>query len=334
MNFQDALFRKIRETMENPKELPKLLQDILSVSADSAYRRLRGETVVSIDEAYKLSNYFKVALSDLETFRNDHVTFTRRPFINSIEQLEDFLVESLDHLELVLSDPNHQMLFLAKDIPVFYIYKFRELAAFKMFVWLRSIYDIEKINNHYYDLMSIPERLIELAQKQWEAYSRMNTLEIWNETTIVSLLNQIEYYYEAGLLSGKEQALLLCDQVNDMLRVIYRQAKHGARINGDGEPTDAGYKLYYNEVLIMNNNIMSVYKDRYIFNIPYAAVNYFTTNNEELTHEMYDYIMLQAHKSALISDVSEKERNKFFLRFRNKIDALRQRIETSNPFVI
>ncbi len=334
MKFQEALFSKIRETMSEPKELPKVLQEVLGISADSAYRRLRGETALSIDEAFKLSNYFKVALSDLESFRNEHVTFTRRPFITSVGQFELFLRESLAHLKMLLADPNHLMLYKAQDIPIFYHYNFKELGAFKMYVWLRSIYDIGKINDSYLDLDSIPENLLDLAQQQWEAYSKINALEIWNESTILSLINQIGYYYEAGLLKGKEHALLICDQMHDMLKLIYKQALHGTRIDSMGDPTDASYQLYYNEVLMLDNNIVSRYNGRLIHHIPYAAVNYFTTSNEQVTHDLYDHIMRQAQKSSLIGEVSEKERNKFFLRLRNGIDALRKRIAESDPFVI
>jgi hypothetical protein len=320
--------------MSEPRQLPKLLQEVLGVSSDSAYRRLRGETALSLDEAYTLGNYFKVSLSDLESFRNDHVTFTRRPFITSVEQFQLFLRESLAHLKMLLADPNHLMLYMAQDVPIFYHYKFNELGAFKMFVWLRSIYDIKMMDDGDFNLSKIPQQLLELAQQQWEAYSKINALEIWNESTIFSLINQIEYYYEAGLLAGKEQALLICDQMHDMLKLIYKQALYGKRIDENGNPSDASYQLYYNEVLMLDNNILSRYNGRLIQHIPYAAVNYFTTTNEQLTRDTYNHMMRQANKALLIGEVSEKERNKFFLRLRKNIDDLRKRIIESDPFVI
>lgn len=332
MKMQDALFTKIRETMDNPKELAKDMQELLNISSDAAYRRLRGETALSIDEAYKLGYNYKISLSDLENFRNDHVTFIRRPFINNVESFEYFMMQSLEQLQALTKDPDHLMLYTAKDVPVFYQYKYRELGAFKIYVWMRSIYDIDKINGAYYSLSDIPERLLELAQQQWEAYSKINSLEIWNDTTLSSLINQIQYFYEAGMLNGKEEALLLCDQIQDMLKVIYKQAIHGQRVDENGDPTHISSKLYYNEVLIMDNNILSRIKGRLIYNIPYAAVNFLSTGNEELAGDMYDYILRQAHKSSYMTDVSEKDRNRFFLRLRNKVDALRTRIENNSPF--
>ena len=335
MSMQEALFSKIKDTISNKKELPKVLQDVLGCSADSAYRRLRGETALSIDEAYKLSDHFKVALSDLESFRGDHVTFVKRPFINSEERFEMFLEASLGHLELLLKDPNHVMLYTAKDIPPFYQYRFKALASFKIFVWFRSFYDVKQSNEQEYTLSSIPQRLLDIAYKQWEAYSKLNAIEIWNDTTVLSLINQIEFYYEAGLLADKDEALLICDEFMEMIKVVYKQAIHGRRMLDHDKDVSSNvpYKLYYNEVLIMDNNILSKVQGRLIYNMPYAAVNYISTTNEELCGHMEEYILRQAHKSALISDVSEKERNKFFIRMRNKVEALRDRIEQSNPFL-
>ena len=335
MSMQEALFSKIRDTITNKKELPKVMQDVLGCSADSAYRRLRGETALSIDEAYKLSNHFQVALSDLESFRGDHVTFIKRPFINSEARFEHFLHQSFGHLELLLEDPNHLMYYTAKDIPPFYQYRFRTLAAFKIYVWLRSFYDVKLVDDKDYSLSTIPEHLLDLAYKQWEAYSKINAIEIWNDTTILSLINQIEFYYEAGLLASKEEALSICDEFMEMIKVVYKQAIFGKRMADEEKdiPSKVPYKLFYNEVLIMDNNILSKVHGRLIYNVPYAAVNYISTTNEELCGHMEEYILRQAHKSALISDVSEKERNKFFIRMRNKVEALRDRIEQSNPFL-
>lgn len=335
MSMQEALFSKIKDTVSNKKELPKVMQEVLGCSADSAYRRLRGETALSIDEAYKLSNYFQVALSDLESFRDDHVTFTKRPFINSEEKFKLFLEQSLAHLELLLQDPKHVMLYTAKDIPPFYQYRFKALASFKIYVWFRSFYDVKLSKDQEYTMASIPQYLLDLAYKQWEAYSKINAIEIWNDTTILSLINQIEFYYEAGLLASKDEALMICDEFIEMIKVVYKQAIFGKRMADEEKdiPSKVPYKLYYNEVLIMDNNILSKVQGRLIYNIPYAAVNYISTTNEEICGHMEEYILRQAHKSALISDVSEKERNKFFIRMRNKVEALRNRIEQSNPFM-
>jgi hypothetical protein len=49
-NIQSAFFDRIRKTIPANVSLVDELAEILDVSRDSAYRRMRGETVLSLDE--------------------------------------------------------------------------------------------------------------------------------------------------------------------------------------------------------------------------------------------------------------------------------------------
>jgi hypothetical protein len=82
--------------------------------------------------------------------------------------------------------------YAAKDIPVFYQYKYPKVAAFKLNVWLRSVHNLPVGFDQTY-LHEMPENIMALLQKQWEAYNRLEVHEIWNETTPLSLLRQIQY---------------------------------------------------------------------------------------------------------------------------------------------
>lgn len=336
MKIQLAYFEKLKSLHPNKKKIPKELQDILGISADSAYRRLRGETALSIDEAFKLSHHYNMSVSDLESIRNNHVIFNKQPFIKTLDHFEQFMRLSLEHLHVLLEDPNHLLVYTAKDIPIFYPYKFKKLAAFKIYVWMRNFFDISHINEQHITMDNLPSSILELAEKQWQAYNKVNAIEIWNDTTILSMVKQIEYFYEAGLLNSKEEALTLCDEFSLLIKHIYKQAMHGKRmfLEDDERPSNVDFKMYFNEVLIMDNNIISRVNNRLMYSVPYGAVNFVNTTNQELAGDMYDYMMRQAHKSSLISDVSEKDRNRFFIRLRNRVDELRQRIENHNPFVM
>jgi len=52
-----------------------------------------------------------------------------------------------------------------------------------------------------------------------------------------------------------------------------------------------------------------------------------------LTESMSQYLNGQKEKSSLISNISEKERNKFFIRIKTRIDQLKSKIEMTNPFM-
>ena len=205
-----------------------------------------------------------------------------------------------------------------------------------MFVWLKSIYGVDRLDSFQYEVNMIPKDLLKLGEDLWEAYSKINSVEIWNDTTILSLLNQLEYYYEAGLLNSKEEAIAICDEYQDMMKLIYRQALRGkkAHHNNAEEFSAAEYKMYYHEILIMDNHILAeLDQNKKLYFVPYAGLNYLNTNDPLLTESMSQYLNGQKEKSSLISNISEKERNKFFIRIKTRIDQLKSKIEMTNPFM-
>lgn len=334
--YQQILFEKIRNQLPENLSMIDHITDILSLSKDSGYRRLRGETALSLDEAIGLAAHFNISLTEVAGQVDHTAIFRKAPFIKNLDDYTRYMQQSLRQLQEIHSKKEHVMIYSAKDIPIFYQFAFPRLAAFKIYVWLKSIYNIQTIEDQNYSLDDVPESLLQLAREQWQAFTRINTIEIWNDTTISSLINQICYYYEAGLLRNKEEALELCQEFREMLKIIYKQALSGQKTHANNPEVNSGAscRMYYHEILLMDNHILAeIDSIRKVYFIPYGGLNYLSTTDPSMTDEMYEYLIGQTKKSALISDVSEKDRNRFFIRIGNRIDQLIQKIESTDPFL-
>jgi hypothetical protein len=335
MNYQQILFDLAAEKLQANQLMVDVLMDVLNCSRDAAYRRLQCRTELSFKEALIIAEYFGIALNEIKPLDDAKVVFNKGAFIKTIEDYTAYMKSSLVLLENIGAKPEHVMYYQAKDVPVFYHFGFKKLAAFKIYVWLKSVYNIQKINGENYGLEQIPTELLELANKQWLAFSKLNTVEIWNDTTIMSMTKQLEYFHEAGLLSSQQQALDICDEFQALAKVIYKQALSGYKAHPTNSDlkTGATYKMYYHEILLMDNHIYAQFDENHgQYFLPYAGVNYLSTNDPTITQEMRSYILEQTKKSSLISDISEKERNKFFIRIKGRIDALREKISRENYF--
>lgn len=333
--FQMLLLEKIRKRLNENQSLIDYITDILEISKDSGYRRLRGETALSFDEAITLATHFQISLSEVSGQTDHSSIFIRQPFINTLDDYRQYLQRSIETLKFIKDRRNHLMMYSAKDIPIFYQFAFPKLAAFKIYVWLKSVYNIQTINDHYYSLSDIPQELLDLAYEQWSVFSQINTLEIWNDTTILSLLNQIAYYYEAGLLTDRQEALEITDQMQEMLKVIYKQAITGQKVHAHNREVQSGAscRMYYHEILIMDNHILAeTGEGQLIYYVPYGGLNYMYTTDQKITSQLQSYLNGQVKKSALLSDVSEKDRNRFFIRIKSHIDQLREKINGTDPF--
>lgn len=328
---QKALFEKIREVLPKNMILVDVVAGILDISTDSAYRRIRTETALSIDEAKLLTQHFSLSLDNIAAIDTDSLLFNHRPFIQTIEDVEQYLSTTLDQLMLIQSQNDSKIIYSAKDIPIFYFFRYPELGAFKMYVWLKSMFDIKKIDGEHFDLNSIPQSLLDTGKKLSEYYIQTSAVELWTDGTINSILNQIEYYYYAGLLNNKKDTIEIIDQLQELVKLIYKQALTGYRtsLNDIDTSTNIPFSMYYNEIVLMDNTVLASTPNMKMFFTPYAGLNFMNTQDEAFCNKMESWFENQAKKSSLISDVSEKDRNRFFLKMRQRINNLKDKINTT-----
>lgn len=334
--FQLVLFERIRGQLDPDESFVDVVADILNLSQDACYRRIRGATQISFDEAVALAQYARISLNEVAGQADTTAVFEQWPIIKNWDDCYNYLARTLETLEKLKGAKGHTLYYLAKDIPVFYHFGLPKLSAFKLYVWMKSVYDVQKIDGQNYSMDMIPQRVLDVARKQSEAYAQINAIEIWNDTTVTSLIKQLEYYYEAGLLASKAEALEICEQFHGMMKNIYKQALQGNKVHGVNHEVFSGasYAMYFHEILLMDNTVLADLGDgRMAYFLPYAGVNYVSTTDPKVVTEIKEFVLAQARKSALISDVSEKDRNRFFIRIRNQIDQLREKIKNTDPFM-
>ena len=176
------------------------MADLLNISEDAAYRRIRNPYALRADEMIILAKEFNI---DLNQFSNSNTnmlsveykalnfeTYTSDNFYNELEQ-------RLDHCKF---HANSQITYGAKEIPFFYYMWFPALAAFKNFVWNREFLKSPKLNNVSFTVGDQYEsRHIKLAEK----YLNIVSHEIWGYETLYSTLYQIHHYKECGLFEDE-----------------------------------------------------------------------------------------------------------------------------------
>ncbi|MDZ7848194.1 MAG: hypothetical protein U5L96_16385 [Owenweeksia sp.] len=116
--FQMLLLEKIRKRLNENQSLIDDITDILEISKDSGYRRMRGETALSFDEAISLAAHFQISLSEVSGQTDHSSIFIRQPFINTLDDYRQYLQRSIETLKFIKDRRNHLMMYSAKDIPI------------------------------------------------------------------------------------------------------------------------------------------------------------------------------------------------------------------------
>ena len=99
-SVQSLFFEQIRKRLPPHVSFVDELAELLDISRDSAYRRMRGETVLSLDEVKKLAVQFKISVDSIISPSADSAFFQYRAVNKSDFTFKDWLKtidENLSH---------------------------------------------------------------------------------------------------------------------------------------------------------------------------------------------------------------------------------------------
>src|ERR1035437_6885835 len=99
--IQKEFINKLKDILPSNLSLADELSDLLEVSTDSAYRRIRGETVLSIDEVVKICRHYKIPFSPVSEENPNTITFGIRPLTNDKQAFENYLIDLRNDLKKI-----------------------------------------------------------------------------------------------------------------------------------------------------------------------------------------------------------------------------------------
>jgi hypothetical protein len=310
LNHQISFLQKIKSTLPASISFVHELADLLEVSLDSAYRRLRGETDLTLSEILKICNFYKISPDNLQQSQPGLVTFQYRPLTDTVN-FEEYWTDMLQILTRI-RETNGSIIYAADDIPIFHHFAFPEHAAFKIFFWMRSFLNIKALHPKKFTIDEVPEFFIKTGKKIYETYQEINSIEIWTEESANSTLNQIAYYWESGLFAHREDALLVCEQLIEILNYLQEQATRCSKKDKEN------YKLYHSELQVGNNCVLVTTGDVQTAFVRHQTLTLMNTTNAGFCQETESFLKTLMQKSVLLSGVSEKQRHQFFDKIRQK----------------
>ena len=319
--LQKQFFKQLKSGLPDHLSLPEEVAELLSISTDSSYRRIRGEKAITLEEIQKLCNHFKLSLDQLLSIDTDTTLFYGQWADYRNFNFETYLTDMLKHLQRINSFEKKLMYYEAKDIPPFHHFQYPELAAFKYFFWMKTILQYPSLAKKTFSITDIPKSIPAIGKKIIETYNAIPSIEIWSIETINSSIRQIEYYRDGGVFESKSDIALIYDQLENLIDHMEKQAESGTKFPIDVEPGGDGknFQLFFNEVILGHNTILAVTDEAKTVFLNHGVLNYLTTHDKKFCDYTEESLQNIMRKSSLISSVSERERNKFFNALRKKI---------------
>jgi hypothetical protein len=326
LNLQNQFVTLLRLLVPAQVNLARDIAELLEISSDGAYRRLRCETAFSLDEAVRICMHYSIPLEALNSKVDDVVTFQFSRLDDQADSYIAYLNHLSDQLHRIGRHAEGKIHYAAEDIPMFYHFGFSQLGSFKSYYWMKSILNVAELIPEHFPPNDALDVTSELLHELYVRYARIPSTEIWSDETIESTLQQVKFYWDAGFFASVDAAHRVLDDIDAMMQRIARQAETGQKIGMNGASTGAPFQMYLCDLMIGNNSIYIELGDAAVSFIGYNTFNAIQTRNEHFNAQHVRWMENLRSKSIQISGMAEKIRNQFFKAQRKKIDALRAHI--------
>ena len=323
LNLQQQLFYQIKTKLAPQDNMAKVVAESLNVSIDAAYKKIKCERILDLEELETLLNAFKISLTDIDSYMHfGKVTFNFKPINETNFTLKDYLRKMVSSLQMLISNDAKYIIYSAKEVPMFYNFMFPELGCFKAFVWQKSILNLTSHQGLKFSTQMIDEEVVELGTKIYELYNQIHSKEIWNYETVNCTIRQIDFYKVAGLFEDNESYQVIINQYYQLLKHIEEQTNVGKKINIHTNETHAKFDLYHNELIIGDNTVLVEFEKSQIAFITPNAVNSFSTTQPEVTTYISNNFNSLIQKSIRLNKQNEKIKTPFFDRIKRGIEEL------------
>ena len=321
--MQEQLFQLIKAKLPAESSVADEIAKLLEISSDSAYRRMRGEKLISFEELYKLAINYKISLDQLMNIDTSSFLFQGNLLNDKTFTFEAYLTNMMHNMAYFNSFKQKEVFYMCKETPIFHYFNLKDLAAFKYYFWMITLLGFPEFKNKKVKLDEYPEHLYEISYKVLGIYNQIDSNEVWNIESWNSTLHQIDYYLDNQMFSSNSDAFKVYEAMEKLLDHLEEQAKRGYKFSiNDPEKTQLGkYFMYFNETVIQDNSMLILLdKTSKMSMLSHTTINYLLTRDINFCEHHSQYIQNLIRKSTLISEVSEKERSRYFRRMRERVE--------------
>lgn len=311
---QEFLFQRIKEILPPHVSLVDVVAEILHISSDSSYRRIRGETPVVLDEAKELCNYYKLSLDHILNVKTGSTLFQSVRVNTHNYNYEVYMMELKKLVQYIGSFLHKEIIYRSKDMPVFHNFYYKPLIAFRYFFWMKTIIQHPDFANREFELDCVSPEIEKLSRELTMEYNKVPSTEIWNTEGVNVAINQIEFYKDSGYFSSASEIKVVYEALEASLVHLKNEVEFGCKFMPEENPQSKkeNFRFFFNRVMLGETTVMVVTDRVKTVFINYDALNYISTRDELFCNPYYDDLQSLMKKSTIISQTSEKQRNIFF----------------------
>lgn len=318
VQFHEVILNKIVCKKNWADELSK----VLHVSTDTIYKKARMDSFYSLDEVIILMKHFGISLDEMVFDRSDHVHFKMPQLTRPVKNIEEYLGQLANTFQMVQQAKNVKLYYATRELPIFYYFLNDTLAAFKLFVFGRTVWNISRMADACYSKDLFDPEIFQLTKNIWNHYAQYNSEEYWNNNVMDNTIQQLLYYFDCGVITT-------CDAISiiEALKEVTSRCKKMAITNSKNLLYNQNnYKLYNNKIMHTSNHVRVSSDDFNVLYLTYDSPNFIISENSALLHYTDQWYNSIQENSYYLGKGSGHHALDFFNSIIEKITAVEKRI--------
>lgn len=315
MALLENLVEELHRKVGNQKGLVKELKEVLDISQDSIYRRLRGDSEFTLDEVAKLAAHYGFSVDAL-IFKDAPATvFKFNTLYENREAFPRYLTHIADQMH-ALRKANGSLTFIASELPISQSFLHETLRDFKIFYWQRVILNQSWMRDvHFSEHFNPGIEAIQNLDSLMKSYSSIKKVEMWTEETLDDTVRQILYSRDCGLFASNNDFQRVCESLINCLNRLEKELE-------TPPDDDSGLSFYVSSVELGNNIVLMDFGDYRNVYLKFNTFNTVMTSNDLFCDEIEQMVKVNLQKCVEISGKSDIYRHRFFNKLRGKVEAL------------
>ncbi|MDU1889462.1 MAG: hypothetical protein E6767_02125 [Dysgonomonas sp.] len=291
------------------KDLAHFLMDVLDLSRESVYRRLRSEVSFSFDEICKIACLMEISIDRLVGLGKTDKAFFDQRVSKSSDPTEIFReimstnTDMLNHINKTGQDA--RAIFVLNRIPLSFILAYPGLTKFFYYKWTYHVHKGEM--NAGFDEFVIPEEIQVICRRYKDECEWLtgDMTMIIDEKIFLYTIREINYFYKRRLLD-RDHIVQMQEELQTLADNFEMLARRG--VNNYG----AKVLIYLSEVDIEPNHSYIEYDGVVSVHYWTPSAELLTSYNAELCKRQLEWIESLKRYTILITQCNELQQIAFF----------------------
>jgi transcriptional regulator with XRE-family HTH domain len=302
--LQTAFFNKIKQQANSITLVANEIAELLSVTKSEVYHKMQGRSFLTLQQIYLLSKTYNVPFFTGGNNKEATTVFQYQSFYEKNITIDNYLSSLHNFLSGISAGKNKKLFCATEDVPTFHLFKYPELAAFKMYYWERRLNALnsDTITPPFNSKSIRPDR-IKTAHELYLLHREIPGVEIWSRGALFNTIDQINYAAETGNIKDKCLGRTIAQQFLSVLQDVERDAKQQKK-DGSNVPFD----WYFCDVIGNITYLAEMNGSRMAF-IRLNTFNNLHTDEERICNEIRLWIDALINDGVSFSGQSSKYRN-------------------------